>query len=174
MKLIPLYFFIALFTAGFANEVEASESTPSLVFENESTSSPQKHSITMELLGRAGLYSFNYDYLIQDNLALGAGLSTYSLSSGETRASTWVLPVYANYYFNQGEHRFFATGGLSLISVSGQTSESNQIKGSGLGGTLGIGYEYKSRDGFLFRAAPYLMLGQASGGWIGVSLGYSI
>lgn len=177
MKLAPLFIFIALFTIGFANEVEASEATPSIVYENDSNDvneSAQKHSISMELLGRAGLYSFNYDYLIQNSLALGAGLSTYTLSSGEATSGTWILPIYANYYVNEGLHRFFATGGASIVMVSGKVNENNQVKGSGLGGSVGFGYEYKSRDGFLFRAAPYLLVGQTSGGWIGVSLGYSI
>lgn len=175
MKLAPLYFFIALFTLGFSNEVEAAETLPSIVFDAESApSTSQKSAISMELLGRAGFYSFNYDYLIQSDLAIGAGFSAFSIISGESNVSTRILPIYANYYFNEGKSRFFSTAGADLILVSGQAPEGNQIRGSGLAGTAGLGYEYKSAEGFLFRAAPYLMLGQMRGAWLGITLGYSI
>lgn len=173
MKLTIL---IALLTTGFALEVEAADKAPNSTPTTLETSSNEmrRNNLSLELLGRGGLYSFNYDYMLNDDLAVGGGIASYSISAGTAKASTWILPVYANYYVNQGKHRFFGTGGANLILVSGQIDDSNQVKGSGLAGVLGAGYEYKSDDGFLFRAAPYLMIGKISGGWLGFSLGYSI
>jgi hypothetical protein len=134
----------------------------------------RRHAISVELLGRGLLYSFNYDYLIHDDIALGAGLSTYSFSSGNSTARVTFLPVYANYYFTPGEHRWFASGGVNLIHASGKIDQNEKISGSGAAGILGGGYEFRGDNGFLFRATPYVFVGKASGFWLGFSLGYSI
>lgn len=134
----------------------------------------RRHGMSLELLGRGLLYSLNYDYLINDSLALGAGVANYSFSSGSASASAWIIPVYANYYLTGGKHRWFATGGANVILASGTTGGDDRVTGSGVAGVLGGGYEYKSDGGFLFRAAPYVFVGKASGAWLGVSFGYSI
>lgn len=180
MKLLPMFLYVTAILFGFAMNAEAaievtSTSTPTLTFEDPGYSSEyRRNAFSMELLGRGGLYSFNYDFMLNDDIGLGAGIATYSMSSGLSRASAWVLPTYANYYFNTGKHRFFATGGLNFIVVSGTLAEDTQIKGSGLAAVAGAGYEYRGDDGFLFRATPYVLVGKASGGWIGFTLGYSI
>jgi hypothetical protein len=174
MKKLPLILSLAALLFGFALEAGA-ETTLTLESPRLSSSSEmRRHAFTMELLGRGGLYSFNYDFMLNDDIALGGGIASYSLSSGSANASAWVLPLYANYYFNQGQHRVFASGGANMILVSGNVSGDTQIKGSGLAGVIGAGYEYRGEDGFLFRATPYVFVGKASGGWIGFTLGYSI
>ena len=133
------------------------------------------NAFSLELLGRGGLYSFNYDHLVLPNLALGAGAATYSLSAGAANANVWLVPLYANYYFNENSHhRFFASGGADLIVVSGKVSSDARFTGSGLAGVVGGGYEYRGENGFLFRATPYAFLGKASGFWLGFSLGYAL
>lgn len=140
----------------------------------EMNESSRRHNISAEILGRGFLYSFNYDYMLTNDVALGAGLSRYSVSSGDSSASAWVIPLYANYYFNEGKHRFFGTGGANLLLASGTIGDDSKVSGSGLAGVVGGGYEFKADNGFLFRAAPYLFVGKASGAWLGLSLGYSI
>lgn len=134
----------------------------------------RRNGMSLELLGRGLLYSLNYDYLVTDSLALGAGVANYSFSSGSSSASAWIIPVYANYYLTGGKHRWFATGGANVILASGSAGGDDRVTGSGVAGVLGGGYEYKSDGGFLFRAAPYVFVGKASGAWLGVSFGYSI
>lgn len=135
---------------------------------------PRRHAVSLELLGRGLLYSLNYDYLITDDVAVGAGVSTYSISSGSASASAWLFPIYANYYFTQGPHRWFASGGANLIFASGSVGGDEKVSGSGVAGVLGGGYEYRGDSGFLFRAAPYVFVGKVSGGWLGLSLGFTI
>ncbi len=134
----------------------------------------RRNGMSLELLGRGLLYSFNYDYLISDSVALGAGVANYSFSSGSSSASAWIIPIYANYYLTGGRHRWFATGGANLILASGSTGGDDRVTGSGVAGVVGGGYEYRSDGGFLFRAAPYVFVGKASGAWLGVSFGYAI
>jgi len=143
---------------------------------DENMNSPElrRNGMSLELLGRGLLYSFNYDYLLNDNLALGAGVSHYSISSGNASAGAWILPVYANYYLTQGTHRWFTTAGANLIFASGNVGTEDKVSGSGVAGVLGAGYEYRGDSGFLFRAAPYVFVGKTSGAWLGVSFGYTI
>ncbi len=183
MKKITSLFALVFSLFCFGLVAEAAEPTkPKATPPLESTSLPpesssldlRRHGISLELLGRGGLYSFNYDYMITDDLALGAGLATYSISSNGSNASAWVVPVYANYYITGQNHRLFVTGGADVVFSSGKLAGDTQVSGSGLAGVLGAGYEYRGDSGFLFRAAPYLMVGKISGTWLGLSFGYAI
>lgn len=156
MKKLSL--FVALLLGAFALTAEAAESP---------------NAVSLEILGRGGLYSLNYDRMLTDDFALGAGFSSYSVSSGNSNAKALIFPIYGNYYFTGGPHRWFATAGANVISASGNLDGDAQISGSGVAGTLGGGYEYRGDSGFLFRAAPYVFVGNASGLWLGLSLGYA-
>lgn len=180
MKKLTMFFTLSLLCIGFVNQAHASEANLAPV--NSSTQTPdsgsgmdmRRNALSLELLGRGGLYSLNYDYLLRDDLALGAGLSTYSISAGGSNASAWIIPVYANYYITGQKHRLFVTGGADVIMASGNLSSDAQFNGSGIAGVFGGGYEYRGDSGFLFRAAPYVMVGKSSGAWVGFSLGYAI
>jgi len=173
---------LALFTLSlllaFAMEVDADAaeySEQNTAQQSVSSASDyRRNAFSLELLGRGLLYSFNYDYLVHDDVALGVGASTYSFSSGASNARVTFVPVYANYYFTPGEHRWFASGGVNLIHASGSIDQDEKISGSGAAGILGGGYEFRGDNGFLFRASPYVFVGKASGVWLGFSLGYSI
>ncbi len=134
----------------------------------------RKNGMSLELLGRGLLYSFNYDRMVTDNIAVGMGVSHYSISSGDSNASAWILPVYANYYVTGGHNRWFLTGGADLAFASGNMGSDSKVSGSGVAGVLGAGFEHRGDNGFLFRVAPYALVGKMSGGWIGVSFGYAI
>jgi len=171
--------FTALLLTAFAVEANAYTEDNVTTLETpapqmEPRSELRRHALSTELLGRGGLYSFNYDYMILDNLAIGAGVSTYSISSGTSSAKATIIPAYANYYVNDGNHRFFGSAGANIIHASGKIDDSAQVSGSGLAGVLGGGYEYRNDSGFLFRAAPYVFVGKASGVWLGFSFGYTI
>lgn len=170
---LSLMFAFAMETDAYSYSVPNSETTLS-----ESAETPsldyRRHALSLELLGRGLLYSFNYDYLLTDDLALGVGASSYSFSSGASNARVTFVPVYANYYFTPGEHRWFGSGGVNLIHATGSLDQGEKISGSGAAGILGGGYEFRGENGFLFRASPYIFVGKASGFWLGFSLGYSI
>jgi hypothetical protein len=180
MKLLTLTALTALILAASTFDVDAAtpanDPTPNTI-ESEAAAPAndlRQHSFSLELLGRGLLYSFNYDYAMNEDVALGIGAANYSFSSGTENASAWIIPLYANYYFTQGKHRLFATGGANVIFASAQANDDEKVSGSGLAGVLGGGYEYRADNDFLFRAAPYAFVGKASGVWVGFSLGYSI
>ena len=165
MKNILLLVSVLTLMFTFAAEVEAASSM--------ATSHP--HALSTEILGRAGLYSLNYDYMLNDKIAVGAGVATYSLNTTTDKVSTLVIPLYANYYFlGEGSHRLFGTAGLDFVFASAKTEGDGVIKGSGVAGVIGGGYEYRSDAGLLFRFTPYVFVGKASGAWLGFSVGYSI
>ena len=127
------------------------------------------HAFSIEILGRGGLYSINYDRLVSEQLAVGGGLSYHSLS-GSLSGSIFLIPVYMNFYFTPGRKHAFLTGGAD-ISIASGTSGTNVFSGSGVLGIVGAGYEYRSEGGFLFRLAPYVAF---SGTGSTVTLGLSV
>jgi hypothetical protein len=120
----------------------------------------RRNAMSLELLGRGLLYSFNYDKMVTNDLALGAGVSHYGFSSGTSSLSAWIIPVYANYYFTGGKNRWFATGGADVILSSGSAGDDAKVSGSGIAGVLGAGFEHRGDNGFLFRVAPYALVGK--------------
>ncbi len=183
MKMIFIFILATACLCGSVNEANAKaapedfspdNTVQSKSARNMNSNELRRNGMSLELLGRGLLYSFNYDYLLRDNLALGAGVSSYSISSGSSSASAWIIPVYANYYLTEGTHRWFTTAGANLIFASSTAGNDSRVSGSGLAGVLGGGYEYRGNSGFLFRAAPYVFVGKTSGAWLGVSFGYTI
>lgn len=157
---------LALVTAPLAGVLDArAQAVPADAPVAEMASS-RNSAISLELLGRGGLYSLNFDQQISPNVALGVGASYLSadiefsvLDQDYLSISIFFVPLYANYYFSTGRHRTFATGGLDFVIVSGELSSGGSDSGVGAFGTAGAGYEFRGTGGFLFRAAPYLLFG---------------
>lgn len=129
--------------------------------------------ISVELLGRGGVYSFDYDKMVSDSVALGVGLSYFSVSLFETNVSAVIIPVYVNYYFSTTPSRGFLTGGADIVVASASDRSGiglGSFTGTGAAGVVGGGYEYRGTSGFLFRAAPYLIVGT---GGIAITAGFS-
>ena len=183
MRSFKLLFFTLSLMAFVPNWVEAREWQSTMSSESTYTpslSADQKITLSMELLGKAGLYSFNFDYEALSNIAFGAGISSYGLKSSnawsESAVEAWLIPLYAHYYlpeFAKG-HRFYGSTGTTLIWTNAQVQGAGMIEGSGLAAHLGAGYEYKNSEGFVMRVSPYYFVGKAKGGWLGITLGYSI
>lgn len=114
--------------------------------------------LSLEVLGRGGLYSLNFDHSLSESVGLGIGMSYISAQAGDTSASLLFIPLYTNVYFSPYNHRPFFTAGLDV--VNGQvTSADLPISGTGVLPNIGFGYEYRGDGGFLFRLAPYLFVG---------------
>lgn len=146
----------------------------------DDTAMDRPNALSVELLGRAGLYSFDYDYSLTDEIAVGGGFSYLSASASNNSAiasvSILVIPLYMNYYFQPGPNRGFVTGGLDIVSASATFAGTDGFtaSGSGVGAVLGGGYEYRGTSGFLFRAAPYFIFGSGGGDlWFGLTFGFT-
>lgn len=118
---------------------------------------------SIELLGRAGLYSINIDGAVSPYVRLGIGLEflpTWGMSDG----SPVVIPLYGMAYFNPGsKKRFYGTAGLTVVPSAGEFAM-----------MVGPGFEYQSTEDFVFRISPYLVIPSGASTvqpWIGTSFG---
>lgn len=139
-----------------------------------------KNSLRVEFLGRGFLYGLSYDRMISDEVAIGGAFSflRYTFSPGVAKTSLQVisLPIYTNYYFTTGRHRFLATGGINLLSIEAKADVSDAAKRSlesdnsaflpdldiGTSGIvpipqLGVGYEFRGKSGLITGANLYAM-----------------
>lgn len=139
--------------------------------------------VSVEVAGRALLYSINFDRVLSENISAGLGLGTVGMTyAGGTSAnvSATIMPFYGNYYFIKDAGSPFVTAGINLVmnsnSVQGLTSNAGnlQFSSSPIQATFGAGYEYRSDNGYLFRITGYgLYAGKNFAPWLGVGLGYS-
>lgn len=151
-----------------------------------STVMPGKNGLAIEFLGRAGLYSLNYDRALGSHVAMGLGFSYMDLGLLGVTGSVYLLPVYVNVYTHQGEHRGFISGGLTLISGKIESDNGidldaeefslkialNDIANATIPlPMLGVGYEYRGVQGVLLRLSPYFSWFGKPIFWGGVSLG---
>jgi hypothetical protein len=161
--LYPLIFILILSATANANTEDKSEGV----------SLDRPNAISIELLGRGGYYTFDYDYSVTDLIGLGVGIAAYNLTSNGNSASLFILPVYGNFYFQPGPHRGFLTAGLDIVSISG-TLSGTTFGASGAAPVLGGGYEFRGEEGFLFRGAGYIVIGNSDVAFtIGLSFGYA-
>ena len=171
------------------------EETPSPSTNSQSSQSQSNwlsvanpNAISFELLGRAGLYSFNYDRLLIDYVALGVGFSAITIRStsgaNSNNATALLFPVYGNFYLplKSKTHRFYGTVGVTFAhsssSADTDTGDVANESGTGTGYIAGVGYEYRSQDvdgGFIFRASVNVLKAGDSifAPWPGVSAGYA-
>jgi hypothetical protein len=132
--------------------------------------------IIFELGGRNLLYSIGYDRVLNENFSAGVGFGTLTTN---TNQSTSVIPVYVNYYFMQEAGSAYATAGADLLTnpteISGSNSNASSLKftNSPILPHLGLGYEYRSDTGFLFRITAYGFVSSSVTPWGGVTFGYS-
>ncbi|MFP5520469.1 MAG: hypothetical protein ACLGGX_11240 [Bdellovibrionia bacterium] len=75
--------------------------------------------LTFDLGGRGGIYSLNIERRFSKQATLGIGFSHYSLELNPTIAKTDVslsiLPLYANFYFNNSQVNYFISSGASIV-----------------------------------------------------------
>ena len=122
----------------------------------------------IELLGKAALYSFSFQYMAMPELGLEIGIS--ALGGSATDGTVLFLPLGARAYLVPKNASPFLTGGL--VTLTGSV-DSGPIE-SATYGYAGVGFEYRSASGFLFRGTAY---GLIAGGefliWPGLGIGYA-
>lgn len=133
------------------------------------SSSYRRNVAWAELLGRGGVYSLGYDYGFHEKVSVGLGISVLSVNS----VSAILVPVYANIYpLENTMHRLMLSVGVTPVFASRDPGGS-LVEGKGLGFPIGVGYEYRGENGFIFRASPYLYVGNISSVWFGLGGGYA-
>jgi hypothetical protein len=130
----------------------------------------------VELLGRCILYNFSYQRMLIPMLGLEAsvsGLGSGSTEGGES-ASLMFGSAGGRFYFMNKAASPFVTGGVVVLSASTDTGPFGSENATANYGYTGVGFEFRSPGGFLFRGTAYGLV--ASGGyfiWPGLTVGYA-
>ena len=130
-----------------------------------------KSDVGIELLGKAVLYSFYYQYTPTKQFGLEVGLGALGGGTGSDNATIIFLPIGAKFYLIPKDGSLYLAGGVVPLTAgtdSGPFDETNTYS------YLGIGFEFRSDTGFLFRGSAYGLI--AEGGffiWPGLTLGYA-
>ncbi len=148
----------------------------------EHTRVTNPNSIGIEVLGRGLLYSIQFDRVLNDDLAAGiafGAIATKTASGTDSGKTASFIPVFMNYYFAREQGSIYATAGATLVTnasdlnglsanMSSLTFSSNAILG-----TVGLGYENRSDNGFLFRICGYGIIGTTIVPWVGFNFGFA-
>ena len=131
-----------------------------------------RNDVGIELLGRALAYSFTYQRMVGNSLGLEAALGVLGGSGSSSSTSILFVPVSARFYLIPKDGTLYLTGGAVLVSAS--TTSGPFDTATDFYGNLGLGFEFRSAGGFLFRGTAYGLF--ADGGyfiWPGISFGYA-
>jgi hypothetical protein len=147
----------------------------------QAQSSPPRNLLGVELLGRGGLYSFNYERMLTERIGAGGGISVLTVSGGgifspSRRTTTVILPAYISWTPVGRTHSPYLSGGLTLLPR--KTREfflRNTEYSLGTFGTLTAGYQYRSEGGIVIRpfVSRILIEDDRDGWWPGITLGIS-
>ncbi|MGC4091882.1 MAG: hypothetical protein QM756_29170 [Polyangiaceae bacterium] len=132
-----------------------------------------KNSVYVEGLGAGLLYSFNYERLVIEDLAVRGGFSyqSFTATAGDASAkSTFItLPVTASYLGVGSKHHIFELGGgMTFMYASGSASGvgvSSSGSGMAVYPDLLVGYRLHPVDGagFNFRVGAMAFVGKGLG-----------
>jgi len=131
-----------------------------------------RNDVGIELLGKALAYSFSYQRMVSNSLGLEVGLGGFGGGSSSGSSTIVFLPVSARFYLIPKDVTLYLTGGAVLVTAS--TSSGPFDSATDFYGDVGLGFEFRSTGGFLFRGTAYVLF--ANGGyfiWPGVSFGYA-
>lgn len=140
---------------------------------------PAGQAVYLELLGHGGLYSFNYERVLQPRVHGRVGVSLFSASAVDAEgtaanADVVLAPLTASYLRGGTHHLELGGGGLL-----GYASAEVEDVGGGSGVLFGVaglaGYRYQRPEGGLLLRLAYtpLLSGGTFSNWFGLALGYA-
>lgn len=136
--------------------------------------------ISIELLGRSILYTFDYQRMIGNSVGLEAGLSALGGGTSDNNVTVVFVPLGAKLYLIPKDGSVYLTGGVVLVtaifsfSIGPAEDDKSEEDKSGSYSYLGLGMEYRSKGGLLFRGTAYgLIMGGGFFIWPALSVGYA-
>jgi hypothetical protein len=136
------------------------------------TRTTMKNDVGIELLGKAVIYSFNYQRMVSPSVGLEIGLGALGGGGSGSSGGIVMIPAGVKFYFiPQDGTLYLAAGG---VLANGITDEGPFNGGTDAYAYGGLGFEFRSPGGFLFRGTAYSLI--AGGGWFiwpGLSVGYA-
>jgi hypothetical protein len=129
----------------------------------------QPNFVGVELLGRAGIYSANYERSLNSRIALGSGLAYWHLDG-----NTFIAPMYVSATPIGTTHSLYLATGVTFgLSNENLLGSPTNYRG-GKFGTVTGGYQFRSREGLIIRPTANFVYG--SWGhiiWPGVTIGHT-
>lgn len=144
--------------------------------ETEETRVTRPHAVSVEVFGRALSFSVNYDRSFERYFSAGFGLSQIATyQNSQVRQAV----TYFNAYFLPEFESAFVTVGLNRAL----NADLAKFKDTSLGrfrfpehgwvSQVGLGWEHRLSQGFLFRSGAYVLFGDNVLPWFGFSVGYA-
>ena len=130
-----------------------------------------KSDVGIELLGKAAIYCFYYQYMPNRMLGLEAGFGALGGGSGEDNATIAFFPLGAKLYLIPKDGSLYVAGGVTILTAG---TDSGPFDDSTTYGYLGPGFEFRADNGFIFRGTAYGLF--SSGGffiWPGLTIGFA-
>ncbi len=146
-----------------------------------------RNAVYLELLGNGGLYSVNFERMLNDTLALRIGFATWNSPAlfydGTPPDRLTTVPVTVSYLLGSGERKLELGGGVTIGRATRDRSSIHQKSSSFSNLTGIIGYRSQPPGrGYLFRAGvtPFYSFDQGDDAYpdpgftlsAGVSFGY--
>jgi hypothetical protein len=131
----------------------------------------QKNLVSLELLGRAGIYSTNYEHYFRRRFGVGAGIAVWDWSRGE---HTVIVPVYLSARPIGDKHSLYAGAGATLSRSNLTLFSSSRPYSNSVFGTASVGYQYRTAGGTIIRPTANLFFKRNSWiVWPGITIGHS-
>jgi hypothetical protein len=139
------------------------------LFASNTWAQEQKNLVGIELLGRAGLYSVNYERWTTFRVGLGAGLEYWYFGRDQ---HTFIAPLYISSNPIGDRHSLYLSAGATVLFSNATLFSNSRDYSSGALGTISGGYQFRSRGGFLIRpTVNYIFDGTRGVVWPGVTIG---
>ncbi len=145
-----------------------------------STRETLPNDVGIELAGKSIIYTFHYQRMIGNAIGLEAGLSALGGGTSDANVTVVFVPLGAKLYLIPKDGSVYVAGGVVPITASLKSPiEPSDDDGSdhdkwSTYSYLGLGMEYRSKSGLLFRGTAYGLI--AGGGffiWPGLTVGYA-
>ncbi len=130
-----------------------------------------KSDVGIELLGKAVIYNFYYQYVVNKMLGLEAGFGALGGGTDEDNATVALFPLGVRIYLIPKNGSLFLTGGVTIVTAG---TDSGPFEDSTTFGFAGPGFEFRADSGFIFRGTAYgLFNSEGFYIWPGLTLGYA-
>jgi hypothetical protein len=137
------------------------------------TRTTHRNDVSIELLGKAALYSFGYQRMVTPALGLEVGIGAIGGGSSSDNSTVVFLPLGAKLYVIPKDGSLFLAGGMVVVSASVDNGPFSD-GATGTYGYGGLGFEFRSTGGFMFRGTAYGLFSDGSYFiWPGVTIGYA-
>lgn len=197
MKILLSMLVIFVFTSISAAQDNLENSTQSKTLRSSSKTS-RKNILQVEMFGRSLVYGLNYERIFNREVTAGIGFSYLSaqLQPGVLNSSLELMsaPVYVNYYAYTGPHNIVISGGINIFIIRAKAGLSDTAKQAVSDSSdqpnadsfldmeysssatfplpqASIGYEFRSRSGFMTRTNLYATYAGQVLPWLGISAG---